>query len=124
LRPLAILVPLVLAGALLACPKEKASVNRKDATPRPSPTAAAPAVPATASATPDARSARQREESCVDRWLAERKLDRYGSPEGTMYAGGTPLFNEATGERADRLQHVYKKHPEAKAACAPTSRTR
>jgi len=90
-----------------------------------SPPPASPEVsPAPSSATSAAPSgtpsmAREREEACVDRWLSERKLDRYGSPEGTMYAGGTPLFNESTGEQIDRLDHIYRKHPEARAACAP-----
>jgi hypothetical protein len=41
-----------------------------------------------------------------------------------MYAGGTPLFNEATGRQIDRLDYIYRKHPEAKAACAPAPKTR
>lgn len=57
------------------------------------------------------------ETACVDAWLKERKLDRYGSPEDTMYAGGTPLFDERTGQRTERLPFVYQRHPEAKAAC-------
>jgi hypothetical protein len=56
-------------------------------------------------------------EACVDRWLQERKLDRYGNAEGTMYAGGTPLFNEATGESRDRLEFVFERQPEARKAC-------
>jgi hypothetical protein len=61
---------------------------------------------------------RAAQESCVDTWLGTKKLDRYGHPEGTMYAGGTPLFNEATGESRDRLEYVYERQPEAKQACA------
>jgi hypothetical protein len=60
---------------------------------------------------------RQAKESCVDTWLKEKKLDPYGSPEGTMYMGGSPLFNEATGESRDRLEFVFQKQPEAKKAC-------
>ena len=56
-------------------------------------------------------------EACVDRWLQEHKLDRYGNAEGTMYAGGTPLFNEATGESRDRLEYVFERQPEARKAC-------
>jgi hypothetical protein len=56
-------------------------------------------------------------ESCVDRWLEARKLDRYGHEAGTMYAGGTPLFNEATGEARDRVEYIFERHPEARAAC-------
>jgi hypothetical protein len=58
------------------------------------------------------------EESCVDAWLTERELDPYGSPKGTMYAGGTPLFDERTGQTIDRLEYVYRKHPEARKGCA------
>ncbi|HEX5745687.1 MAG TPA: hypothetical protein VFZ09_05555 [Archangium sp.] len=60
-------------------------------------------------------------EACVDRWLQEHKLDRYGNAEGTMYAGGTPLFNEATGESRDRLEYVFARQPEARKACATPS---
>jgi hypothetical protein len=56
-------------------------------------------------------------EACVDRWLQEHKLDSYGNAEGTMYAGGTPLFNEATGESRDRLEFVFERQPEARKAC-------
>jgi hypothetical protein len=61
---------------------------------------------------------RQAQERCVDKWLTEKKMDRYGSPEGTMYAGGTPLFDERTGESRDRLDYVYERQPDARKACA------
>lgn len=61
---------------------------------------------------------RKAQESCLDQWLKSQKLDRYGNPEGTMYAGGTPLFDERTGETRDRLDFVYSNKPEAKKACA------
>jgi hypothetical protein len=57
----------------------------------------------------------------VDKWLAERALDPYGNPGGTMYAGGTPLFDERTGETVDRLLYVYKRQPLAREACRPTA---
>ena len=60
------------------------------------------------------------EEKCVDDWLAAKKLDAYGNPEGTMYAGGSPLFDEATGTTRNRLSFVYHVQPDAKAACQPT----
>lgn len=62
-------------------------------------------------------------EKCVDGWLAERKLNRFGDPEDTMYAGGTPLFDERTGQRRDRLEYVMKKHPVLRDTCgAPPAR--
>ncbi len=69
------------------------------------------------SAAPAPSDGRSQEETCVDRWLSARGLDRYGHPEGTMYAGGTPLFDERTGETKDRLAYVYERHPEAKQQC-------
>lgn len=60
-------------------------------------------------------------ESCVDRWLQENKMDMFGHPEGTMYAGGSPLFNEATGESRDRLEYVFSRNPRAREVCAPKS---
>ncbi|HEX8538253.1 MAG TPA: hypothetical protein VF664_12365 [Cystobacter sp.] len=65
--------------------------------------------------------ARAAREACVDRWLQEHKLDRYGHPEGTMFAGGSPLFNEATGETRDRLEYVFARQPDALKACPATA---
>lgn len=48
----------------------------------------------------------------IDQWLAEKKLNRYGDPVGTFYAGGTPLFNEATGETKNRFEYILSKHPD------------
>ena len=48
----------------------------------------------------------------VDEWLAENKLNRYGDVLDTMYTGGTPLFNELTGESIDRFDYILKKHPD------------
>ncbi len=57
----------------------------------------------------------------MDRWLKAQQLDPYGHPEGTMYTGGTPLFDEQTGERRDRLSYVFQRHPQARAACGSAS---
>ena len=56
-------------------------------------------------------------ESCIDRYLADRGLNPYGDPPGRMYPGGTPLFDERTGALEDRLEHVMKKHPDARRLC-------
>ena len=48
----------------------------------------------------------------VDRFLRERGLNDYGDSKDTVYAGGTPLFDEMTGRRLDRYQYILKKHPE------------
>jgi hypothetical protein len=56
-------------------------------------------------------------EECLDRWLTERKLDPFGNPEGTMYTGGTPLFDPATDRYLPRWDYVTTKWPEALVAC-------
>lgn len=58
------------------------------------------------------------ESACLDRWLKDHNLDEYGNAAGTMYAGGTPLFNEQTGATTKRTDYVYARQPEAQKACA------
>jgi hypothetical protein len=36
-----------------------------------------------------------------------------------MYAGGSPLFDERTGTRTERLDYIFAKHPAIKQACSP-----
>lgn len=48
----------------------------------------------------------------IDAWLEKNGYNRYGDPGGIIYAGGTPLFNEKTGETMDRFEYILKKHPE------------
>jgi hypothetical protein len=48
----------------------------------------------------------------IDRWIRENGLNDYGDPKGTMYMGGTPLFNEMTGSTMDKYEYILKKHPE------------
>jgi hypothetical protein len=56
--------------------------------------------------------------SCLDAQLAAKGLNQYGDPPGTMYTGGTPLFDEKTGVSTAREQYVYAKHPDIARACA------
>ncbi len=56
-------------------------------------------------------------QSCIDRQLAEKGLNPFGDPEGTMYAGGTPLFDEKTGRTLPREQYVLAKRPDIARAC-------
>ncbi|MBX5480375.1 MAG: hypothetical protein IRZ16_00800 [Myxococcaceae bacterium] len=54
---------------------------------------------------------------CVDAWIAEHGLNPWGDPPDTMYPGGSPLFDERTGTRIDRLEYIVRRHPELKARC-------
>jgi hypothetical protein len=57
------------------------------------------------------------EDSCVDGWLTQHRLDSFGNPADTNYPAGTPLFDERTGKAINRFDYVYAHHPEAKQAC-------
>jgi hypothetical protein len=48
----------------------------------------------------------------IDRWIKERNLNSYGDPKDTVYAGGTPLFDERTGRSRDRYEYILERHPE------------
>jgi len=48
----------------------------------------------------------------IDAWLQEKNFNQYGDKLKTMYAGGTPLFNEATGQTIDRYVYLIKKFPD------------
>jgi hypothetical protein len=50
--------------------------------------------------------------SRVDRWIKQKRLNPYGDPPNTMYAGGTPLFDERTGKARDRYEYILDRHPE------------
>ena len=56
-------------------------------------------------------------QSCLDAQLAAHGLNSFGDPPATVYAGGTPLFDEKTGKTADRAQRVFAKHPDIARAC-------
>ena len=47
----------------------------------------------------------------VDRYLVDHDLNIYGDAEGTVYAGGSPLFDEATGQCTDRYEYVLRRNP-------------
>jgi hypothetical protein len=48
----------------------------------------------------------------IDRWVRENGRNEFGDRQGTVYAGGTPLFDEMTGRRMDRYEYILKKNPE------------
>jgi len=51
----------------------------------------------------------------IDQWIRENGRNEYGDPPGTMYTGGTPLFNEMTGRGMDRYEYILRRHPELRA---------
>lgn len=54
------------------------------------------------------------EQQRIDDWLGAYadSLNDYGDPKGTMYAGGTPLFNETQGKPVTKYEYIVAKHPD------------
>ena len=52
------------------------------------------------------------ENQLIDAWIIKNNLNRYGDPKDTVYAGGTPLFNEKTGETTDVYTYILQRHPD------------
>lgn len=113
MRP-ALLLPVVL---LVACSQSSAPHSGTAAAPPPSPPAARPAAPAASSPAPQALRITAEQTACVEKWLAGHGLDDVGNAKGTMYAGGTPTFDEKTGATVDRWTLVAKNRPEALQFC-------
>lgn len=47
----------------------------------------------------------------IERWIRDEDRNEYGDPADTVYAGGTPLFDERTGKTRDRFEYILSKHP-------------
>jgi hypothetical protein len=47
----------------------------------------------------------------IDDWLDEKGLNRYGDDKSAMYKGGTPLYNEETGQAIDRYDYLLSRYP-------------
>ncbi len=52
------------------------------------------------------------QKKAIDERIKRDGLNEFGDPKGTSYMGGTPLFNEMTGETKDRYEHISGKHPD------------
>ena len=50
----------------------------------------------------------------IDEWIKREGRNEYGDSKDTMYMGGSPLFDERSGQRKDRYEHILQKHPELK----------
>ncbi len=50
------------------------------------------------------------EKQQIDTWIKNNNLNQYGDSKDTMYTGGTPLFNETTGQTIDRYDYIVEKH--------------
>ncbi|KAJ0399555.1 hypothetical protein P43SY_006101 [Pythium insidiosum] len=60
----------------------------------------------------EAREAISEEEKAqILQWIKDKGLNEFGDSKSTMYTGGTPLFNETSGQSVDRFEYIIKHHP-------------
>lgn len=52
----------------------------------------------------------KKEKEKIDNWILKENLNPYGDPYDSVYTGGTPLFNETTGEKMDRYEYIVGQH--------------
>ena len=124
-RALALLVCCAWFGCQESSGRDSSNAGPTAADSRPAAAAASPSAtgtsggPGTSADAGAPAEAADPAKSCIDGWLAAHKLNTYGDPAGTMYPGGTPLFDERTGQRRDRLEYARSKNPALGKACAP-----
>lgn len=51
------------------------------------------------------------EKQRIDIWIRKNSLNKFGDLKDTVYAGGTPLFDEKTGKVTDLYEYIIQKHP-------------
>lgn len=68
--------------------------------------------PASKTSSPQTKSLNAEEKKQIDDWILKENRNLYGDTADTVYIGGTPLFNESTGETIDRYEYVLKNHPD------------
>ena len=51
------------------------------------------------------------EKALIDDWITANNLNQFGDPQDTVYIGGTPLFDEQTGQTLDRYEYILRKYP-------------
>jgi len=52
------------------------------------------------------------EEELIEAWIIANDLNQYGDPKDTVYMGGTPLFDERTGQSIDKYEYILRNHPD------------
>jgi hypothetical protein len=51
------------------------------------------------------------QKNSIDDWLAKKGLNKYGDASNAIYTGGTPLFDEKTGQAIERYDYILNKFP-------------
>lgn len=51
------------------------------------------------------------EDEAFNAWATKNGKNQFGDPADTMYTGGTPLFNESTGESLPAAEYILTRNP-------------
>ncbi len=54
----------------------------------------------------------EEQKKAIDDWIKKTGRNQYGDPQGTVYAGGNPLFDERSPQLKDRYEYILERHPE------------
>lgn len=95
-----VVIVLIITGGYFFMSQNK---QNSSYTPTPTPTAAPAQSPSGITAG---------EKQKIDAWIEKNNFNPYGDPKDTAYTGGTPLFNESTGESIDRYEYITSRHPD------------
>ena len=50
------------------------------------------------------------EKAKIEKWITDNGLNEFGDPADTLYAGGTPLFDESNGKWINRYDYIRQNH--------------
>lgn len=67
------------------------------------------------------------EKVLIDKWIAANNLNAFGDSDATTYSGGTPLFDETTGQTKDKYVYIMAAHhdrpwAQVKTGATPTTK--
>lgn len=65
-----------------------------------------------AATTTPAASLSPAQKASIDAWLEKKGLNKYGDAKNAVYTGGTPLFDEKTGQPVERYDYILNKFPD------------
>ncbi len=66
----------------------------------------------TTSTTPARSAVSAEEKEQIDAWIKNENRNSYGDEKGTMYIGGTPLFDETTGKYKNLYVYIIEQYPD------------
>ncbi|DAZ98592.1 TPA: hypothetical protein N0F65_001011, partial [Lagenidium giganteum] len=70
------------------------------------------ALAATTSAYATSGEVSDEEKALIDAWIVKAHRNKYGDDPDMYYTGGTPLFDESTGENIDLYTYIIEQHPD------------